>query len=525
MYPKLSIILRDWGVRESYHAVSYLNRQTLPRRDYEIIWVEYTSWRPRAIQEFVNQGKIDKWLVLGKKDSLFPHLMHNEGIVASEGEIIATTDSDAVFRETFVENIVRTFEEHAGENIVLYLDQLRSQNRQLYPFPFSGLTFDQILDIITKLPGLDNWDSEARKPSGLTSLEKVVFDIPIKLNYASCFCARRQDIIEAGGLDEDESYHCFMGGPYELGWRMVNKGFKEIWHQNEWLIHTYHPGAGVGGAIKTGSHIWGIHTTALMARQNKRIAPLQENPKIRQLRGGTPLPKQEENNPIVSIVVPCVDMPRITKKCVDLISRNTPPIYELIIVCDRPGREMREWLSSLEATGKARIIINPEPVGSPSAINMGFRAAKANYIAVVNNDIEVHAAWLEKLIELLMRYPKTGWAAARVNFTDTVMTFGCPLSLFSREALEKVELLDESFSPGIGADDDDHYRRFLLAGYEPHGLLQSIGDHPHSETTFQALHGDKGSPAYLGKYNRNRQLLYNKWGTSGTNWDLVPFYG
>ena len=37
--PKVSVILIDWGVRESFHSVHYLNRQTVNRDDYELIWV------------------------------------------------------------------------------------------------------------------------------------------------------------------------------------------------------------------------------------------------------------------------------------------------------------------------------------------------------------------------------------------------------------------------------------------------------------------------------------------------------
>ena len=35
--PRVSVILIDWGVRESFHSVHYLNRQTIPRGDYELI--------------------------------------------------------------------------------------------------------------------------------------------------------------------------------------------------------------------------------------------------------------------------------------------------------------------------------------------------------------------------------------------------------------------------------------------------------------------------------------------------------
>lgn len=62
---KASIILIDWGVRESFHAVDYLNNQTVHREKYEIIWVECYDHRPKSIQDHVAQGNIDNstiWL-------------------------------------------------------------------------------------------------------------------------------------------------------------------------------------------------------------------------------------------------------------------------------------------------------------------------------------------------------------------------------------------------------------------------------------------------------------------------------
>lgn len=44
--PSVSIILLDWSVRESYHILYYLNNQTIPREQYEIIWIEYYDKRP-----------------------------------------------------------------------------------------------------------------------------------------------------------------------------------------------------------------------------------------------------------------------------------------------------------------------------------------------------------------------------------------------------------------------------------------------------------------------------------------------
>lgn len=219
-------------------------------------------------------------------------------------------------------------------------------------------------------------------------------------------------------------------------------------------------------------------------------------------------------------MVPCVDMPDITKRCVNLIERYTPSIYELIIVCDKPGKEMRQWLSHLEAERGVVIITNPEPVGPASAINMGIKAGKGKYIAIVTNDVYVTEGWLEPLWEALKEYPQWGWVASKIIFGDTVMTFGTnACCLYSREAIEKVGLLDETYSGGIGGDDDDLYRRFLLASYEPHGVAKSIAYHPVSSTTLKMLYGDKMSE----RERPNREMFLNRWNSIGTNWDLIPW--
>ncbi len=271
---KVSVILVDWSVRESFHAIDYLNRQTIPRSDYEIIWVEYYEHRPEAIQEHVNLGKVDKWIVLNKTGMYIKHLMYNEGIVASEGDIVVICDSDALFSPTFIESILTTFDKHKRENIVLYLEEVRSNNKHFYPF--KNASWGEVMTA----PGLVNWDNVASKPLHLTTTHDMLH----YRNYGACFCARRKDIIEVGGYDEHSSYHSFLCGPYELGWRMVNRGYQEIWHQNEWILHVWHPWVRAGADIMGESDGRLINAMALEMRKTGRVAPLVENEKIRALR-------------------------------------------------------------------------------------------------------------------------------------------------------------------------------------------------------------------------------------------------
>ena len=53
---KISVILIDWGVRESFHSLHYLNRQTADRRDYELIWLEFYGRKPDGLHQMIASG-------------------------------------------------------------------------------------------------------------------------------------------------------------------------------------------------------------------------------------------------------------------------------------------------------------------------------------------------------------------------------------------------------------------------------------------------------------------------------------
>jgi hypothetical protein len=67
-------------------------------------------------------------------------------------------------------------------------------------------------------------------------------DIIHSRNYGACFCARRDLLIQIGGADEHIDFIGHICGPYDLTFRLINIGCKEIWHETEFLYHTWHPG-------------------------------------------------------------------------------------------------------------------------------------------------------------------------------------------------------------------------------------------------------------------------------------------
>jgi len=278
--PDVTFVLLDWSCRESYHTLDYLARQSLPRSRYEVIWIEYYQKRSPEIAEAITTAEasskpapLDKWVVMDVPPNVYyhKHLMYNVGIVLARGRVMVFCDSDAVVSPTFVESIIRAFEEDT--RIVLHLDQVRNDDRRFHPFNYPSV--EEIVG-----PECVNWRDG--KPLGLVDKSDPLHT----RNYGACMAALRADLIAIGGADEHLDYLGHICGPYEMTFRLINAGRREVWHQSEWLYHVWHPGQ-AGDKNISGPHD-GRHMSlpALEVRTTGRVMPMVENPAIRMLRLG-----------------------------------------------------------------------------------------------------------------------------------------------------------------------------------------------------------------------------------------------
>ena len=278
--PLVSIILLDWSCRESFHSLRYLNQQTVDRDTYEILWIEYYLRKAPQIAAEIKEcekkhkpSPIDQWVIIGMPDNIcyHKHLMYNVGIVKSRGDIVVICDSDAIFQPTFVETIIESFKNN--ENIVLHLDEVRNNNKKFYPFSYP--TIKEVLG-----EGCVNWKDG--KTTGLWDKTGFIHT----RNYGACMAAKRDDLIAIGAADEHFDYVGHVCGPYEMTFRMINAGIRELWHQLEFIYHTWHSGQ-AGDKNYVGPHDGRlISTTALSVLSSGRVAPLVENEAVKILRKG-----------------------------------------------------------------------------------------------------------------------------------------------------------------------------------------------------------------------------------------------
>jgi hypothetical protein len=269
--PRLSLILLDWSVRESFHLLHYLRQQSVPRDAFEVIIIEYYDRESPALREFAED--LDTWLLLEMpRDCLYQkHLMYNAGIVLARGDILMIGDSDAMVRPSFVAAILDAFAHDSKQ--VLHLDQFRNHRRDLYPFSYPS--FEEVL-------GQGCVNNRGGKTAGVLDTEDPVH----RRNYGACMCAGRADVIAVGGADEHIDYLGHICGPYDMTFRLVNRGYREVWHESEFTYHTWHPGQ-AGEDNYQGPHDGRqLSTTALESLVSGRVLPLVENAAIASLRRG-----------------------------------------------------------------------------------------------------------------------------------------------------------------------------------------------------------------------------------------------
>ncbi len=179
---KVSVILIDWGVRESFHCLEYLNRQTVPRESYELIWLEFYDRKPDGLRRAAACGSdgdpaLDQWIVAGYPDEYIfnKHRLYNLGILAAQGDVCVICDSDAIFTPTFIEKLIDGFAQ--TPRAVLHLDEVRNSNPDLYPFCHPRL------DEITDPQWCPNWRGTVS--AGLDDSPDMLHDA----NYGACMAA------------------------------------------------------------------------------------------------------------------------------------------------------------------------------------------------------------------------------------------------------------------------------------------------------------------------------------------------
>ncbi|MFQ5671496.1 MAG: glycosyltransferase family 2 protein [Nitrospinales bacterium] len=174
----------------------------------------------------------------------------------------------------------------------------------------------------------------------------------------------------------------------------------------------------------------------------------------------------------ISVIVPNWNGIRFVGMCLDSLAKSQFDDCEVIVVDNGSTDGSREMIQ--EKYPWVRLIALPQNLGFARACNEGIKASRAEYVVLLNNDIEVTPHWLRELYDGMERHPECGMGTSKMMFLHDRETFYNAGDLFYAWS--------SGGGRGQGEKDVGQYEReehvfgaCAGAGIYRRGLFQTIG--------------------------------------------------
>lgn len=207
--PKISVILVDGSFREQFYTIDSLGSQTLARKNYEIIWVEYYNRIEPQLRAKIEQVPNARLLTLNREGIYHSSYCFNAGIQASRADVIFIPDADVIVENTFLERA--------------YLDHQENHKLVMYFFrkeePLADHSGDLSMEHLKKVCRLSN-----------------------PQNYGGCLSVRKKWLFQINGYEQHPLFSSgFHANGLDIYTRLKNLGLHVRWHPDLMLYHPWHP--------------------------------------------------------------------------------------------------------------------------------------------------------------------------------------------------------------------------------------------------------------------------------------------
>jgi glycosyltransferase involved in cell wall biosynthesis len=215
----------------------------------------------------------------------------------------------------------------------------------------------------------------------------------------------------------------------------------------------------------------------------------------------------------ISVVVPTRDRAAMLERCLDALRADLTEVDEIVVV-DSASRDAGAVARAASAAG-ARLV-RCERAGASLARNSGWRAARHDLVAFIDDDVRIRPGWSAGIVNAFAD-PDVGFVTGRVVVPDDQQAAERPVAVTSRTdrevlhaglggdlgasanlavrrtALQAVDGFDETLGPGTwaaAAEDLDLFDRLFREGYG--GLFEpaAVAEHDQWRTKAQLVRLD-----------------------------------
>lgn len=220
----------------------------------------------------------------------------------------------------------------------------------------------------------------------------------------------------------------------------------------------------------------------------------------------------------ITIVIPNWNGKELLKNCLSSLKIQSFKDFEILVVDNGSTDGSVKFIK--KTYPRVRIIRFNRNYGFAQAINEGIKKSRSKYIALLNNDAEVHKNYLKNLVEILDKKPDIcavtplivkfsnpnivesagdivnvlgqvfhrgyGEPTSKWNIPGRVFLISAGAGLYQRKTFEKIGFFNEGFF--AYGEDSDWCLRAQFAGvefwYEPTAIVY----HRHKATSLKILH-------------------------------------
>jgi GT2 family glycosyltransferase len=226
-------------------------------------------------------------------------------------------------------------------------------------------------------------------------------------------------------------------------------------------------------------------------------------------------PSPGSATPLVSAVVVNWNGLHHIGPCLESLLAQTWPALEIIVV-DNGSTDTSRELVRERFRGRVVLLESPVNLGFAAGNNLGIRAAKGRYVALLNNDAVAHPGWIAALVAAAQADPRVGMCASKVLVLgregiidsaglllfpdgigrgrgrlepdgetyarpDDVLVPSACAALYCRAMLDEIGLFDEDFF--AYCEDTDLGLRGRLAGWRCRYVPDAVVHHAYSRSS------------------------------------------
>lgn len=119
------------------------------------------------------------------------------------------------------------------------------------------------------------------------------------------------------------------------------------------------------------------------------------------------------NFPLVSVIILNFNGSAYLGSCLSSVLKTYYPNFEIILVDNNSTDGSNDIISKFSEVPNLTIVLNDHNVGPAEGYNIGSKHAKGEYLAFLNNDIEVDPNWLSELVKVMENTPDAGAAGCK----------------------------------------------------------------------------------------------------------------